>query len=140
MPISVDLTVSRIIPELEELLKDEEKDVKLHAYDTLVTLLPFLPSSCRKNKLIPLLRSYCQQPPKGLLLAIAKSFGMFCEILLSCVMLCMSWIVPLMSCRIMPYVMFWVMFCSVLSCPTLPCHILSCHILSSIYAISHSYD
>ncbi len=58
--LSVDLTVSRIIPELEELLKDEEKDVKLHAYDTLVMLLSYIPSSCRKTRIIPLLRAYCQ--------------------------------------------------------------------------------
>jgi hypothetical protein len=75
--VGVKLTVSAVLVELEELLRDEEVEVKKQALLTLVEVLDVVPPKLRRDKVLPVLRAYCQQPPRALLPLVARLFGAF---------------------------------------------------------------
>eukprot|EP00462_Mataza_sp_D1_P020399 CAMPEP_0175149028 /NCGR_PEP_ID=MMETSP0087-20121206/16986_1 /TAXON_ID=136419 /ORGANISM="Unknown Unknown, Strain D1" /LENGTH=1128 /DNA_ID=CAMNT_0016434615 /DNA_START=83 /DNA_END=3466 /DNA_ORIENTATION=+ len=56
-----DLTLSKLLPELEELLGDEERSVKQAALKSLVALWGEVPPETRQNKIAPILMSLCQR-------------------------------------------------------------------------------
>jgi serine/threonine-protein phosphatase 4 regulatory subunit 4 len=65
----------QLLTELEELLKDEEIDVRQSALRAMISLLDFLPSRIRKSRLIPILRTYYASPPKGMLYTLCQLYG-----------------------------------------------------------------
>ncbi|KAL3690233.1 hypothetical protein R1sor_016542 [Riccia sorocarpa] len=60
--VGVDTVKEKVLPELYELLKDEELAVQNAALETLVEMLDFLPAEIRQTKIMPYLRSFC--PPE----------------------------------------------------------------------------
>lgn len=67
----------RLLPELVELLRDEELPVRLAALEAAVRLLDFCPAPLRRATFVPVLQQYCQQPPPGMLHAVARLYGEF---------------------------------------------------------------
>ncbi|KAL2610400.1 hypothetical protein R1flu_028973 [Riccia fluitans] len=74
--VGVDTTKEKILPELYELLKDEELAVQNAALETLVQMLDYLPAEIRQTKIMPYLRPFC--PPEEtdvVLIALPRVIG-----------------------------------------------------------------
>ncbi len=65
-----------ILPEILELLKDEQTDVKLGAYESLVNLLEFFSRETRKELIIPYIKSTYRELPTEMIPLVAKHFGL----------------------------------------------------------------
>ncbi|TMW68813.1 hypothetical protein Poli38472_006281 [Pythium oligandrum] len=64
-----------LLPELLELLQDEEEQVKQAAFLTLLSLLDFFPQSERIKRIIPQLQSIVETLPDYLLPLLAEQYG-----------------------------------------------------------------
>lgn len=73
--VGVDTASGQLLNELEELLKDEENDVRVSALRAMVSLLDFFTAKVRRSKIIPLLRNYYTSPPKGMLYPLCQVYG-----------------------------------------------------------------
>ena len=58
--VDVELTKAKILPELLELLNDEEILVRVSAMDSLVEVIDFLPSCVHVEMVLPVLRRHMQ--------------------------------------------------------------------------------
>lgn len=65
-----------IIPEIFELLKDEEIKVSVSAMESLVQILDMIPIQIKKDIILPLLKDYMVIRPGDLELEMQKSLSM----------------------------------------------------------------
>lgn len=73
--VGIETTKRTVLPELYELLKDEEVDVHRVALTSLVEMLDFLPSDVKRLKILPILRLVCGQKDAKMLLPLSQLFG-----------------------------------------------------------------
>jgi hypothetical protein len=71
----MDSSVKFVLPEILELLKDEESDVRLCAYESFVSLLDFFDKNTRQAHMIPYLKSVHKEFLQEMVVVIAKHFG-----------------------------------------------------------------
>ena len=64
-----------VLPEILELLKDEEIEVRLCAYESFVSLLDFFDRETRQTKMIPFLKTIHKEFLSEMIVVIAKHFG-----------------------------------------------------------------
>ena len=71
-----------MLPELVELLNDEENRVRVSALEAVVELLSLWSQQCRQTQVLPLLRGLCETAGKSdnwtLVKGLAKYLGRFC--------------------------------------------------------------
>ncbi|KAJ7545257.1 hypothetical protein O6H91_09G112900 [Diphasiastrum complanatum] len=73
--VGLDTTKRVVLPELYELLKDEEVEVHHAALECLVQMLDFLPLEIKKAKVLPVLRMFCGQNGSTVLVSLARLYG-----------------------------------------------------------------
>ncbi|KAH7280006.1 hypothetical protein KP509_37G047500 [Ceratopteris richardii] len=73
--VGIEITKKLVLPELYELLKDEEVAVHCAALTCLIDMLDFLPSDVKRLKILPILRLACNQDDAKMLLPICRIFG-----------------------------------------------------------------
>lgn len=66
-----------VAPEIFELLNDEEHGVSCQAFSCLLDLVEFFGSQYRKEKLLPIIKSYMLNPPTEVLALLVGDFGRF---------------------------------------------------------------
>lgn len=66
-----------VAPEIFELLNDEEHCVSCQAFSCLLDLVEFFGSQYRKEKLLPIIKSYMLNPPTEVLALLVGDFGRF---------------------------------------------------------------
>jgi len=72
---SPEATSKRLLSELEELLGDEELDVRIAAFESLVQLLETFDANTRRDQILPLIKRYIRSTPDDMIKAIAQLFG-----------------------------------------------------------------
>ncbi|CAK4712315.1 hypothetical protein LEN26_013332 [Aphanomyces euteiches] len=66
---------SDLLPELLELLQDEETQVKIMAFRTLLSLYDYFPRKERQDSILPVLVDIVEDPPTYLISSLAETFG-----------------------------------------------------------------
>ncbi|KAF0685003.1 Aste57867_23032 [Aphanomyces stellatus] len=66
---------SSLLPELLELLQDEEEQVKVMAFRTILSLYDFFPKKERAEAIMPVLAEIIESPPTYLIAPLASLFG-----------------------------------------------------------------
>ncbi|MCO5597699.1 hypothetical protein L7F22_051780 [Adiantum nelumboides] len=74
-PLGIKLNQKTVLPELYELLKDEEVAVHYAALACLIDMLDLLPSDVKRLKILPILRLVCNQDDAKMLLPLSQIFG-----------------------------------------------------------------
>ncbi|XP_069581184.1 serine/threonine-protein phosphatase 4 regulatory subunit 4 isoform X2 [Brachyistius frenatus] len=78
----VDDTRTELLPELLELAGDEESNVRLAAFDTIINLMDMMDSDDRLHIVVPLVMSVCDassQADKAVLASLSFQFGKVCS-------------------------------------------------------------
>ncbi|RHY56606.1 hypothetical protein DYB34_003827 [Aphanomyces astaci] len=70
-----DGAVSALLPELLELLQDEEEQVKVMAFQTLLSLYDYFPPRDRRDVILPVIAEILEHPPSYLISPLARLFG-----------------------------------------------------------------
>ena len=73
---------SSILPELNELVKDEECSVRVAAFDTLTELISFLEAPTLQTQFVPLMRKFCESSYAACddsLPVVARNLGLLCH-------------------------------------------------------------
>eukprot|EP00698_Gefionella_okellyi_P020814 TRINITY_DN6605_c0_g1_i1.p1 TRINITY_DN6605_c0_g1~~TRINITY_DN6605_c0_g1_i1.p1 ORF type:complete len:855 (+),score=161.77 TRINITY_DN6605_c0_g1_i1:112-2676(+) len=73
--MGADATAKQIFAELQELLNDEELDVRLAAFEALIDLLETFDPTTRKQEIIPLIKRYIRTTPDDMIKMVASLFG-----------------------------------------------------------------
>lgn len=75
--LGIEAAESTVAPEIFELLNDEEHGVSCQAFSCLLDLVEFFGSEYRKEKLLPIIKSYMLNPPTEVLALLVGDFGRF---------------------------------------------------------------
>eukprot|EP00854_Cymbomonas_tetramitiformis_P006681 gene6681-7997_t len=73
--VGFELTKESIMPEIIELLNDEETAVRVAAFECITSLLDFMPDDYRKEHLFPIIKQYCTATDEATVGCIARLFG-----------------------------------------------------------------
>ncbi|BFI43170.1 serine/threonine-protein phosphatase 4 regulatory subunit 4 [Marchantia polymorpha subsp. ruderalis] len=73
--VGLDTTKEKVLPELYELLRDEELTVQNAAFASLVQMLDYLPPEIRQTKIMPFLRLFCPPNESCLLITLPRLIG-----------------------------------------------------------------
>lgn len=71
-----------MLPELVELLNDEETQVRVCALEALTDLLTLWSQQCQRTQVVPLVQGFCEAASKSdnwiLLIGVARLLGKIC--------------------------------------------------------------
>ncbi|GBG66440.1 hypothetical protein CBR_g61483 [Chara braunii] len=73
--VGVDVTVRVVLPELYELLNDEEVEVKTTAFQGMVEMLDLLPPEIRIKGILPFFKQFATATDVRIMAAVANEFG-----------------------------------------------------------------
>ena len=76
--VGSNLTVSRILSEVMELMSDEEVTVRMAAFKSLIEMYDLLDENTRSSKVMPFVRTLCSSVPEDMLRVVATHFGNLC--------------------------------------------------------------
>mmetsp|Transcript_38549 Transcript_38549/g.46602 ORF Transcript_38549/g.46602 Transcript_38549/m.46602 type:complete len:770 (+) Transcript_38549:354-2663(+) len=73
--VGAQLTKDSIMPEVFELLNDEEAGVRMAAFECIINMFDIIPADIRKDKMFGIIKEYCTAQDEVTLQCIARLFG-----------------------------------------------------------------